>query len=73
MCINICSVGEGGKTAHKIGGGMKFKRELGEIGQGTYNLKPGSGGKDKFGEGSADRVYFGVTEEAIEICIGTKD
>ena len=50
MLINICSIGEDGKTAYERRRGKKFKRELPEFGVSIWYLKPGSAGRDKLDE-----------------------
>ena len=73
MLINICSIGEDGKTAYERRRGKKFKRELPEFGESIFFLKPGSSGKEKLDERWGDGVYLGVIEESSEIYIGTID
>ena len=50
MLINICHVGEDGKTAYERRRGKKFKRELPEFGESVWYLKPGTAGKDELDE-----------------------
>ena len=64
MLINICSVGEDGKTAYERRGGKKFKRELAELGGSIWYLKPGSAGKDKLDERWV--MDLGIIEESCE-------
>jgi len=47
MLINICSIGEDGKTAYERRRGKSFKRDIPEFGESIWYLKPGSAGKDK--------------------------
>ena len=59
MLINICSVGEDGKTAFERGRGKIFERELPEFGESIWYLKQGSTGKDKLEEKWGDGTYLG--------------
>ena len=73
MLINICRVGEDGKTAYERRRGKKFKRELPEFGESIWYLKPGSAGKDKLDERWGDGVYLGMISESCELYIGSKE
>ncbi len=45
MLMDICSVGDDGKTAYERRRGKKFKRELSELGESIWYTKSGSAGK----------------------------
>ena len=73
ILINICSIGEDGKTAYERRRGKSFKREIPEFGESIWYLRPGSAGKDKLDERWGDGVYLGIIEESLEIYVGTKE
>ena len=60
MLINICRVGEDGKTAYERRRGKKFKREIPQFGESVWYLKPRSAGKDKLDERWGDGAYLGL-------------
>ena len=70
MLINICSVGEDGKTAIERRRGKKFKRELPEFGENVWYHKQGSAGKHKLDERWGDGVYLGIIEELCLYALG---
>ena len=73
MLINLCSVGEDGKTAYKRRRGKRFKREVPEFGGSIWYIRLGSAGKDKLDERWGDGVYLGIIEESLELYVGTKE
>ena len=73
MLLNICRVGEDGRTAYERRRGKKFRREVPEFGESIWYLKPGSAGKDKLDKRWGDGVYLGIIEDSSELYIGTKD
>ena len=60
MLLNICSIGEDGKTAYERRRGKRFKREIPEFAESIWYLKPGSTGKNKLDERWGDGVYLGI-------------
>ena len=72
MLLNICSVGEDGRTAYERRRGKKFRREVPEFGESIWYLKPGTSGKEKLDERWGDGVYLGIIEESSVIYISAR-
>ena len=69
LLINVCKVGEDGRTAWERRKGKKFKRQVPEIGECVWFLKALSEGKDKLDTRWEDGVFAGVREESGEIYV----
>ena len=73
MPLNMCSVGEDGRTAYERRRGKQFRREVPDFGESIWYLKPGTAGKETLDRRWGDEVDLGIIEESSEIDIGTKD
>ena len=67
--INICKVGEDGRTAWETRKGKKFNRQLPEIGGRVWFLRALSEGKEKLDTRWEDGVFACVREESGEIYV----
>ena len=69
--INVCRVGEDGRTAWERRKGKRFQRQLPEIGECVWFLKALSEGKEKLDTRWEDGVFAGIKEESGEIYVMT--
>ena len=69
--INRFSVGEDGFTAHRRLRGRNFKKEITEIGESIWCLKPKSKGRAKLRSRWFSGIWLGIREEAGEVIVGT--
>ena len=67
--INVCKVGEDGRTAWERKKGQRFNRQLPEIGECVWFLRALSEGKEKLDTRWEDGVFAGVREESREIYV----
>ena len=73
MLINICLVGEDGRTPYERRKGRRFKKELPEFGECIRHLKPESQGKDKAESRWENGVYAGIRAESGELFVMTDE
>ena len=69
LLINVCKVGEDGRTSWERRKGKRFKRQLPEIGECVWFLKALTEGKEKLDTRWEDGIFAGVREEAGEIYV----
>ena len=67
--LNICKVGEDGRTAYETRKGKRFLRLLPEIGECIWYLRPQSLGKEKLDTRWENGVFAGVREESGELFV----
>jgi hypothetical protein len=73
LLLNICVVGDDGRTAYERRKGRKFKRQLPEFGECIRYLRPESVGVDKADPRWEEGVFAGLRIESGEIFVMTKD
>ena len=73
MLINICLVGDDGRTPYERRKGRRFKRELPEFGECIRYLKPESVGKDKADSRWESGIYAGLRIESGELFVMTNE
>ena len=69
--INRYQVGDDGFTPHRRLRGRNFKKEITEIGESVWYLKPKSRGKAKLRSRWSSGIWLGIREESGEVIIGT--
>ncbi len=67
--LDICSVGEDGRTPYEARKGKRFLRPLPGIGECLWHLRPQSVGKDKLDTRWEQGVFAGVREESGELYV----
>ena len=73
ILINICHVGDDGRMAYERRKGRKFKRDLPEIGECVWYLRPESVGKDKADVRWENGIFAGVRIESGEFVMMTEE
>ena len=62
-----------GFTAYRRWKGRTFGREVAEIGESVWYMKPGIKGKDKFERRWEEGIWLGVRHETGEVIMGTSE
>jgi hypothetical protein len=71
LLLNLCDVGEDGRTAYERRKGRKFKKVLPEFGECIRHLSPDSVGIDKAGSRWDNGIFVGLRIESGEIFVMT--
>ena len=70
--INVCKVGDDGRTAHERRRGKRFNRTIPEFGESVWYLKPLSVGRDKLDTRWESGIFVGIRDESGELIILTE-
>jgi len=73
LLIDICRIGEDGRTPYERRKGKRFIRPLPEIGECIMYLRPQSVGKDKLDTRWENGIFAGVREESGELYVMKED
>ena len=71
--LNLCKVGNDGRSAYERRKGKRFLRTLSEFWECVWHLKPQSLGKEKLESRLESGVFAGVTEKSGEIHVMSEE